>query len=58
MWWTDGLPSDDGQVGAAVVCKHGTERRSRRSCLGTGRMEVFDSEGWAIGLALDVAIGK
>jgi hypothetical protein len=21
-WWTDGSRSDDGQVGAAAVCKH------------------------------------
>jgi hypothetical protein len=58
MWWTDGLRSDDGRVGAAAVCKHGNKWRSRRSLLGTGRMEVFDAELWAIGLALDVAIRK
>jgi hypothetical protein len=29
---------------------------SRHSFLGTGRMDVFDTELWAIGLALDVAI--
>jgi len=58
MWWTDGLRSDDGGVGAATVCKHGNEWRCRRSFLGTGRMVVFDAELWAIGLALDVAIEK
>jgi len=58
MWWTDGSRSDDGRVGAAAVCKHRDECRSRRSYLGTGRMEVFDAELWAIGLALDVAIEK
>jgi ribonuclease HI len=58
MWWTDGSHSDDGRVGAAAVCKHGNQWRSRRSFLGTGRMEVFDAEMWAIGLALDVAIEK
>jgi len=58
MWWTDGLRSDDGRVGAAAVCEHGNEWRSRRSFLGTGLMEVFDAELWAIGLALDVAIEK
>jgi len=57
-WWTDGLRSDDGRAGAAAVCKHRNEWRSRRSFLGTGRMEVFDAELWAIGLALDVAIEK
>jgi len=58
MWWTDGSRSDDGRVGAAAVCKHGNEWRSRRSFLRTGRMEVFDAELWATGLALDVAIEK
>jgi hypothetical protein len=58
MWWTDGSHSEDGRVGAAAVCKHGKEWRSRRSFLSTGRMEVFDAELCAIGLALDVAIEK
>jgi len=58
MWWTDGSHSDDGQVGAAAVCKHRNEWRSRRSFLGTGCMDVFDAEPWVIGLALDVAIEK
>jgi len=40
------------------VSKHGNDWRSRRSFLGTGRMEVFDTELRAIGLALDVAIEK
>jgi len=40
------------------VCKHGNEWKSRRSLLGTARMEVFDAERWAMGLALDVAIEK
>jgi len=58
MWWTDGSRSDGGRVGAAAVCKHGNEWRACRSVLGTGRMEVFDAELWAIGLALDLAIEK
>jgi len=58
MWWTDGSRSDDGRVGAAALCKHGNQWSSRRSFLGTGRMEVFDAELWAIGLALDVTIEK
>jgi len=58
MWWTDGSHSDDGRVGAAAVCKHGNQWRSRRNLLGTGHMEVFDAELWAIGLALDVMIEK
>ena len=36
MWWTDGSPSDIVRVGAAVVCKHGDEWRTRHSYLGTG----------------------
>jgi len=58
MWWTDGSRSDDGQVGAEAVCKHGHQWRSRRSFLGTGRMEVSDAKQWAIGLALDETIEK
>jgi len=58
MWWTAGSRSDDGRVGAAAVCKHGNQWRSRRSFLGTGRMEVFDAELWAIGLALGETIEK
>jgi len=58
MWWTDGSRSDDGQVGAAASCKHRDEWRSRRSYLGTGRMDVFDAELWAIGLALEETIEK
>jgi len=44
MWWTNGSRSDDSRVGDAAVCKRGNEWRSRRSFLGTGRMEVFDAE--------------
>jgi len=31
LWWTDGWRYDDGRVGAAAVCKHGNEWRSRRA---------------------------
>ena len=58
MWWTEGSHSDDGRVGAAAVCKHGTEWRTHRSYLGTGRMEVFDAELWAIGLALGETVKR
>jgi len=58
MWWTDGSRSDDSPVGAAAVCKHGNEWRTRRSYLGTGRMEVFDAELWAIGLALGETVKR
>jgi hypothetical protein len=52
MRWTDGLNSDDGQVGAQAVCKHSDEWRYHRSYVGTGGMDVFDAELWAIGLVL------
>jgi ribonuclease HI len=41
-----------------VVCKHGTEWRSRHSILGTRQMKVLHAELWAIRFALDVAIEK
>jgi hypothetical protein len=56
MWWTDGSRSANGREGCAAVCKHGNEWRSGPSFLGTGRMELFEAELWAMGLALDVAI--
>jgi len=58
MWSTDGSGSDDGRMGATSVCNHGNQWRFRRSFLGSGHMEVFDAELWAIGLALDMAIQK
>jgi ribonuclease HI len=58
MWWTDGSRSDDGRVGAAAVCKHGNEWKTGRSYLGTRRMEVFDAELWAIGLALGETVKR
>jgi len=58
MWWTDGSRSDDGRVGATAVCKHGNQWWSRRSFLGTRRMEVFDAELWGIGLAHGETIEK
>ena len=48
MWWTDGSRSDDGRVGAAAVCKHQDQWRYRRSFLGTRRIDVIDTELWAI----------
>jgi hypothetical protein len=58
MRWKDGSRSDDGQVGAAPECKHGNKWRTCRSYLGTGRMEVFDAELGAIGLALGVTVNR
>jgi len=58
MWCTAGLRSDDGRVRAAAVCKHRNQWRSRHIFLGTGRMEVFDTELWAIGHALNEPIER
>jgi hypothetical protein len=56
MWLTDGSRSDDGRVGAAAVYKNRDEWRYRRRSLCTGRLEVFDAELWAIGLAFEETI--
>jgi ribonuclease HI len=58
MWWTDGSLSDDGKVGAAAVCKHRDSLRAFLSHLGTGRMLVYDTELWDIGLALRESVKK
>ena len=58
MRWTDGARSDDGRVGAAAVCKHGDRWKAFRSHLGTRRMEVYDAELWAIGLALRESVRR
>jgi len=50
------IPCQHGPPTSLEKLKYGNQWRSRRSFLGTGRMEVFDAELWAIGLALDVAI--
>jgi len=52
MWWTDGLGSDDGRVGARAVFKHGHQWRFHQSGLGTGCMKVFDAKLLWISLAL------
>jgi hypothetical protein len=51
----DGSRSDDGSVG---VAKHGDGWKAFRSHLGTGRVEVYDAELWAIGLALRESVKK
>ena len=40
------------------MCKHGDRWKAFRSHLGTGRMEVYDAELWAIGLALRESVRK
>jgi hypothetical protein len=52
MWWTDWSRSDNGRVEAATLCQHGDIWKAFRCHVGTGRMEVYDAERWAIGLAL------
>jgi len=50
--------SDDARVGAAAVCKRGDRWKAFRCHLGTGRMEVYGAELWAIGLALRESVRK
>jgi hypothetical protein len=52
MWWTDGFRTEDGRVGAAAVCVNVDGWTVISSYLGMERMEVFDAELWAIGIAL------
>jgi len=53
MWWMDGFRTDDGTVGAPAVCSHRDNGwREFHSYLGTGRMQAFKAELWAIGNAL------
>jgi ribonuclease HI len=58
MWWMDGSRSDDGKVGAAAVCKHGDGWKAFSSHLGTGRVQAYDAELWAVGLALRESVRK
>jgi len=58
MWWTDGFRTHDGKVAAAVVCKHRDGWKSLCSHLGTGRMEVYNAELWAIELSLRELVKK
>jgi len=58
MWRTDGSRTDYGRVGAAAVCKHRDGWKSFRSHLGTGRMEVYHAELWAIILTLPDSVKK
>jgi hypothetical protein len=57
-WWTDGSRTDDGRVGAAAVCLNGDSSTVFRSYLGTGRIEVFDPELWALGIALRKSVAR
>jgi len=58
MWWADGSRTDDGRVGATVVCSNGDSWTVFCSHLGTGRKEVFDTELWAIGIALRKSVAR
>jgi hypothetical protein len=40
------------------VCKHGDGWKAFRCCLGTGLVEVYEVELWAIGLALRESVYK
>jgi len=52
MWWTDGSRTDDGRVRAAAVCFQVDGWPLFRSYLGTGQMEAFHLELWAMGVTL------
>jgi ribonuclease HI len=56
--WTDGSRTDDERVGATEVCLKGDGWKVFRSFLGVGRMEVFDTELWAIRVAFRKAVAK
>jgi hypothetical protein len=58
MWGIYGSHSDDCLVGAAAVCKLSHQWRTRLRYLGTGRMEVFVAELWAIGPALGKTVNR
>jgi len=58
MWWMDGSRSNDGSVGATTLYKHGDHWKAFRSHQGTGQMEVYDAELWAIGLVLRESVRK
>jgi ribonuclease HI len=57
-WGTDGWRTNNERVGAAAVCLNGVGWTIFRSYLGTGQMEVFDAEQWAIGVALRKSVAK
>jgi hypothetical protein len=57
-WWTDRSRTDNVRVGAAAVCLNGDDWTVFRSYLGTGRIEVFDAELWAIGVALRKSVAQ
>jgi len=58
MWRTDGSRSDNGRVGAAAMCKHCDHWKTFHRHLGTGRMEVYHPERWAIRLVLRESVRK
>jgi len=56
IWWTDGSHSEDGRVVATAQWELGNQCRSPDSVWGTVRMEVIDTELWAIGLAVHLTV--
>jgi len=54
----DGSRTDNGRVGAAAVRWNGDGWTVFRSYLGMGRMQVFDAELWAIGVALRKSVAR
>jgi len=58
MWSMDESQTDDGRVRDAVVCLNRDGWTLFRSYLGTGQIEVFDSELWALGVALWKSVAR
>jgi hypothetical protein len=58
MWWADGLCTDNSEVGATAVSKHGSEWRSHCSIVDTGDVVVIGAELWGMGLVLNETINK
>jgi len=58
MWSTDGSQMDDERVRAAAVCLNGDGGTVSRIYLGTGQLDVFDIELWAIRVVLRMSIAR
>ena len=57
-WWTDGSRTDDARVGDSAMGLNRDGGTVFRSYPGTGRMEVFHAELWAIGVALWMSVAN
>jgi len=57
-WWTDGSRTENERVGDSAMGLNRDGGTVFRSYPGTGRMEVFHAELWAIGVALWMSVAK